>query len=126
MKSIVFFILSLILTLSVKAAERVNFNRDTMTVYADSSSFAILKANQAELKQPKHKKLKAALLALLLGPFGVHRIYLGTATNVPVVYSLTLGGGLGVLPLIDFFHIVFSKDLSKFEDNKKVFMWDSK
>lgn len=75
--------------------------------------------------QPKHKKLKAALLALFLGHFGVHRIYLGTAPNVPVVYSLTLGGGFGLLPVLDIVAILTTKDLEKFSDNKKVFMWST-
>jgi TM2 domain-containing membrane protein YozV len=73
--------------------------------------------------KPKFKRLKAALLALFLGHFGVHRIYLGTSPNVPIVYSLTLGGGLGLLPLADFIFILTAKDLDAFTDNDKVFMW---
>lgn len=73
--------------------------------------------------KPKFKRLKAALLALFLGHFGVHRIYLGTSPNVPIVYSLTLGGGLGLLPLADFIFILTAKDLEAFSYNNKVFMW---
>lgn len=73
--------------------------------------------------KPKFKRLKAALLALFLGHFGVHRIYLGTSPNVPIVYSLTLGGGLGLLPLADFIFILTTKDLEAFSYNNKVFMW---
>lgn len=76
--------------------------------------------------KPKHRKLKAVLLAVFLGHFGVHRIYLGTSPNVPVVYSLTLGGGLGLLPLIDIIAILKSKDLDEFKDSKQVFMWQKK
>jgi TM2 domain-containing membrane protein YozV len=72
---------------------------------------------------PKFRKTKAALLAVFLGHFGVHRIYLGTSPNVPVVYSLTLGGGLGILPFIDLIAILKSKNLDEFKDSKKVFMW---
>lgn len=73
--------------------------------------------------KPKFKRLKAALLAIFLGHFGVHRIYLGTSPNVPIVYSLTLGGGLGLLPLADLIFILTTKDLDAFTDNDKVFMW---
>ncbi|MEX2380504.1 MAG: NINE protein [Vicingaceae bacterium] len=73
--------------------------------------------------KPKFKRLKAALLALFLGHFGVHRIYLGTSPNVPIVYSLTLGGGLGLLPLADFIFILTTKDLDAYSGNDKVFMW---
>ena len=76
--------------------------------------------------QPKHRKLKAVLLAVFLGHFGVHRIYLGTSPNVPVVYSLTLGGGLGLLPLIDIYSILKSKDLNEFKNSNQVFMWSRK
>ena len=72
---------------------------------------------------PKKRKLKAVLLSVLLGHFGVHRIYLGTKANVPVAYSLTLGGGLGLLPLIDTIMILQSKDLEEFSNNDKVIMW---
>ncbi len=76
----------------------------------------------------ENPKIVAALLALALGPFGVHRMYLGTELRVPVFYTLTLGGGLGILPLIDFFYILMSKNQEQFKDNGKVFMWggDSK
>ena len=76
--------------------------------------------------QPKLKKLKAVLLAIFLGHFGVHRIYLGTNANVPVVYSLTLGGGLGLLPLLDVIAMLSTKDFNQFSNNNKVFMWSNK
>lgn len=72
---------------------------------------------------PKHQKLKAILLTVFLGHFGVHRIYLGTHYNVPVVYSLTLGGGLGLLPLVDLIAIMTTKDLDQYKNSDKVFMW---
>ena len=73
---------------------------------------------------PKHQKLKAALLAVFLGPFGVHRIYLGTTPNVPVVYSLTLGG-FGILPLIDLVAILTTKKLERYKNKERVIMWTS-
>lgn len=71
---------------------------------------------------PKHRKLKAALLTVFLGPFGVHRIYLGTQPNVPVVYSLTLGG-LGILPIIDLVSILSAKEIDRFVNEDRVIMW---
>lgn len=71
---------------------------------------------------PKNQKLKAILLTIFLGHFGVHRIYLGTSHNVPVVYSVTLGGGL-ILPLVDLIAIITSKDLQQYKNSDKVFMW---
>lgn len=65
----------------------------------------------------------AAMLTVGLGLFGVHRMYLGTDMKVPIIYVLTLGGGLGVLPMIDLLTILFTKDLEQFMNNDKVFMW---
>ncbi|MGZ3921880.1 MAG: NINE protein [Bacteroidia bacterium] len=76
-------------------------------------------------KQKKNKKITAAVLAFPF-PFGIvglHRIYLGTAPHVPVVYIGTLGGVLGILPFIDFCVLVLDKNIDRFIDNPKVLMW---
>ena len=64
----------------------------------------------------------AAGLALTLGPFGAHRLYLGTTPKVPLLYGLTFGG-FGVLVLIDLGHILFTRDLSAYQDSRQVLMW---
>jgi hypothetical protein len=71
----------------------------------------------------ENPRVVASVLCIAVGPFGGHRLYLGTDEKVPVAYTLTLGGGLGILPIIDLGHIIFSKDLSKYRGNKKVIMW---
>lgn len=68
------------------------------------------------------QRLVAAVLAITLGPFAAHRLYLGTDVKVPIIYGLTFGG-FGVLVLIDLGHILFSKDLQAFYNNDQVFMW---
>lgn len=76
-------------------------------------------------KQKQNKKIVAALLAFPF-PFGIvglHRIYLGTKPYVPVVYIASLGGIFGILPLIDFFAIIFDKDFESYNENGKVLMW---
>ena len=77
-------------------------------------------------ERKENVKLTAAILALALGPLGVHRLYLGTHPIVPVAYVLTLGGGLYILPFIDFVAIVFTKDITRYMDNKQFFMWVNK
>lgn len=71
----------------------------------------------------KRTKGGAILMAILTGPLGGHRLYLGTEPYVPIVYTLTLGGGMGLLPAIDIVVILFSKDLSKFKNNPQIIMW---
>lgn len=69
-----------------------------------------------------HSKWVATGLNVSLGLFGVHRLYLGTSTKVPVIYTFTLGGG-GILMLSDLGVIIFTKDLERFADNPRVLMW---
>ena len=73
---------------------------------------------------PEHRvnRALAAALAVTLGPFGAHRLYLGTRPKVPLIYGLTFGG-FGVLVLIDLGHILFTQDLAAFQDSERVFMW---
>ncbi len=73
----------------------------------------------------KKKKLVSALFAFPFpfGFMGAHRIMLGCKPWVPVVYVATFGGCFGLLPLIDFCVILFSKDIEQYENNSQVFMW---
>lgn len=76
-------------------------------------------------KELRKQKLVAAIAAFPfpLGFMGAHRVVLGTKPWIPVVYVATFGGVFGILPLIDFCVIVFSKDLEKYKNNPHVFMW---
>ena len=76
-----------------------------------------------QLRTKENKRLTAFCLAVFLGHFGVHRLYLGTKPIVPISYVLTLGGGLGVLPAIDAIVILLTDDLEKLGNNSKFFMW---
>lgn len=77
----------------------------------------------AKKKVLVRKKIIAVSLAVTLGVFGVHRLYLGTEPKVPIIYTLTLGGGFGVLVVSDIIAILSAKDLTPYSPNKKVFMW---
>lgn len=82
----------------------------------------LLLAVDGDTVKGENKRWVAAALAVFLGPFGAHRLYLGTTAKVPVIYGITFGG-FGVLALIDLGHILFTKDLSRFEGSDRVFMW---
>jgi TM2 domain-containing membrane protein YozV len=76
----------------------------------------------------KHKKNKKVVAALLAFPFpfgivGLHRIYLGCSPYVPVAYIASLGGVFGILPFIDFCVLLLDKDIDRYMNNKKIFMW---
>lgn len=70
----------------------------------------------------ENARLISSTLAVLLGPFGAHRLYLGTTTKVAVVYGVTFGG-FGLLALLDLGHLLFTKDLEPYRNNDRVFMW---
>ena len=76
------------------------------------------------IKEPKvkFKRGKAIILTVFTGFLGGHRIYFGTHHRTPIIYSITFGG-LGILPLIDLAHIIFTKDLSKYQHKTQVIMW---
>jgi len=70
----------------------------------------------------ENTRLMSSSLAVLLGPFGAHRLYLGTTPRVAVVYGVTFGG-FGLLALLDLGHLLFTKDLEPYRNNDRVFMW---
>jgi hypothetical protein len=72
----------------------------------------------------ENTRLIGSTLAVLLGPFAAHRIYLGTTPKVAIFYGVTFGG-FGVLPLIDLGHLLFTKDLTPYRNNDRVFMWSA-
>ncbi|MCB9168949.1 MAG: TM2 domain-containing protein [Flavobacteriales bacterium] len=93
------------------------YRRDHLPFAVIADSIPTIPAERAE-----PKRWIAAVLTVGLGPFGAHRLYLGTKTKVPIIYGITFGG-FGVIPLIDLIEILFTKDLSSFERNGKVLMW---
>ena len=81
-----------------------------------------LAADTVQVEAGEPRRAVAAVLALTLGPFGAHRLYLGTSPKVPVAYGLTFGA-FGILPLIDLGHILFTKDLERYMNDRRILMW---
>ncbi len=132
-----FFALILITIFSITGSFALS-NEPVFFVLSDSISIinneTKIKLRHIDFKNPEHikflqsktkenKRITAFGLAVFLGHFGVHRLYLGTPPVIPISYVLTLGGGLGIIPAIDAIMILTTKDLEKFENNSKFFMW---
>ena len=106
---------------------------DSLLITTDSNLVQVLllppdsvKQNNGTLKNDNVKKKIVSAFFAFPFPFGfmgAHRIMLGTKPWVPIIYAATFGGCFGILPLIDFCVIVFSKDIEQYENNPKVFMW---
>ncbi|MEW6774406.1 MAG: hypothetical protein AB1304_10470 [Bacteroidota bacterium] len=78
------------------------------------------------LKHQKNKKVAAALaFPFPFGCVGLHRVFLGTAPHVPIVYAATAGGVFGLIPLADCITLLIQKDISDYENNSHVIMWIS-
>jgi len=88
----------------------------------DSLAAAGWSVDSSATTKGENTRLVSSLLTVLLGPFGAHRLYLGTTPKVAVIYGVTFGG-FGVLALLDLGHLLLTKDLERFTNNDRVFMW---
>ena len=115
LRIILLFFLIFLRFLSPAQELSVNTSNNNITI-----SEPIEKDSISEHKSFLRDRVIPAAFVLLTGPIGGHRIILGTGPVVPAVYAITLGGGLGILPAIDFFAILFSGNASKFKNNRKM------
>ncbi len=90
-----------------------------------SEAGPLLTAADSSVAGVENTRLVAGVLATVLGPFGAHRLYLGTTPKVAIIYGLTFGG-FGVLALIDLGHIVFAKETDHYRNNGQVIMWSER
>ena len=93
-------------------------NIDLTRLYEDTNA-------RFEIKEGK-SPIAAFVIAWLLGPLAIHRVYLGGTPLLIVGYVLTLGGFLGLIPFIDWIALlvsVFKDDLGKYEGSDAFLMW---
>ena len=117
---------------SLKNIDRIEFSKtisietgDTLFLIVDNVIADSIYKKADSKKEKNKKKIISAFFAFPfpLGFMGAHRVMLGTKPWVPLVYVATFGGCFGVLPLIDFFVLTFSKNIEKYENNPNIFMW---
>ena len=119
------FILLLTLTIFSSISFASN-DKVFATSQIDRLSKITISIDTNDKKSVNKTKAIAVTLAITLGIFGVHRLYLGTKPIVPISYTLTLGGGMGLLPVIDIFYIISAKDINQITNNDFIFMWNKK
>jgi hypothetical protein len=124
MSRVVFFVFFCLTTIVLKAndkkfkltSEQIQLIVDVQGELGNDSTTSLVQ------KKVKFRRGKAILFTVFTGFLGGHRIYFGSHHRTPIIYSLTFGG-LGILPLIDLIHIIFTKDLSKYQDKSQIIMW---
>ena len=120
---ILFSIQIIPIKVSAQTDEIYNYSSDIqLQIQENTDTNKIIVQKKSELKYRESKRFMAAFLCLTLGPFGMHRLYLGASPQVAAAYSVTLGA-IGIVPVVDLLLITFSKDISKFKNNGKVIMW---
>lgn len=116
-------LLSVILCTAFTSAAKENRNKISLCTHTTLQvKSAVLSNDSITTHHCKHK-IFAALLAMPLGVFGFHRMYLGTSAAVPFAYIASFGGGLGILPFVDFVLIILCKDVNAYAHNPRLFMW---
>ena len=81
--------------------------------------------NATMLKAGK-SPIAAFVIAWLLGPIAIHRVYLGGTPLLVLGYIVTVFGIVFLVPLIDWIVLlidVFRNDLGKHEGSDAFFMW---
>ncbi len=122
--------LSLILLLITSVEFTCAQTRDRLTslvgrqifVQDNEGVFRLRQEIKGDSSISENPRLVAILLDASLGLLGMHRLYLGTDLKVPILYTLTFGGG-AVLWLVDLGLLIFSKDITPYMNNPNVFMW---
>jgi len=120
-----FLVLLLLLFISLSSFAS-NDKVITMKQFKGFSSLSALDIDTTKNRNINKIKIIAVTLAVTLGVFGVHRLYLGTKSLVPISYTLTLGGGMAILPIIDIIYIISAKDINQITNNDYIFMWNKK
>jgi len=99
----------------IKAPEAVNLTFGNFNMGATATT---------SLASGQKDAVVAIVLDFFLGGLGVHRFYLGTEVLTGIGYILTCGGIFGIVPVVDFVVLIIdNKDISKYVNNPKFFMW---
>ena len=94
------------------------------------AEISILQPLTFEMDTNSQLKEKDPVIAWLIsfptGMLGLHRAYLGTSTTTVILYIVTAGGILGIVPMIDWILLlrgIQNGDISKFVGNRRFIMW---
>lgn len=99
---------------------------DTITIHGNGNTIQVADTFLTNSILKEKDPTTALALCVLLGPLGVHRIYLGTSKTTAIAYILT-GAGFGVLWVTDTVLIIkalIRKDPESISSNRHFFLWN--
>lgn len=92
----------------------------------DVAEAAPAATNLPAVSQKEVQPAVALILNFIVGGFGIHRHYMGTAPGMWALYTFTLGGIFGIVTFVDFIMLIIGtvdNDISRYINNRKFFMW---
>ena len=131
-------VLSIIAVLAIAfSANAANYKVDNNAIDAlienaeevmvlDVAEAAPAAANLPAVSQKEVQPAVALILNFIVGGFGIHRHYMGTAPGMWALYTFTLGGIFGIVTFVDFIMLIIGtvdNDISRYINNRKFFMW---
>jgi TM2 domain-containing membrane protein YozV len=139
MKKLLLVIVLFVSVLCVKQASASSYSVNEQAIdqlFVNAVETSMISVNATDLSSlatnvpttvmaPQKDAVVAIVLDFFLGGLGIHRFYLGTETLTGIGYILTCGGIFGIVPLVDFVVLIIdNKDISKYVNNPKFFMWN--
>jgi len=111
-------------TVDPQVVQAINVNPDGVAAHVSNRLLLHIAGDSIE----NRNKVLAAILSFPLpfGMLGLHRIYLGAKPIIPILYVVTLGGFVGILPFVDMMVIILSEETKSFIKNSKILMWYGK
>lgn len=95
---------------------------------ADFNALPDMMAGTQQISSDVTSKIIVAwVVDYFLGGFGIHRYILGTKGNMWAIYTFTVCGIFGIVPLVDWFVLLIDGMIQgngdKYIDNPKFLMW---
>lgn len=100
--------------------EGIKHNKGKFSSHSKKERLFKFNKKKARGGETDNEGIVGAILALVLGGLGIHRVYLGSDGIIILWYILTIFGLFGIIPLIDFFRLLLQGS-SHYKGNNNLF-----
>lgn len=135
MKKLIVTIVALLSMAAFASAANYTVNEEAVDALIENSAAitsvdvcaqAVATSSSTAVAAKSIQPVVALILDFFLGGFGVHRHYMGTSKAMWALYTFTLGGIFGIVPLVDLIMLIIgtvNDDISRYIGNTSFFMW---